>query len=325
MIIKNFELKKIDKAKLKILLFYGKNDGLKEDTINETFLKSFNGNLNRYDEQNFITNYENIVSELLNESLFENNKIIIISRVSDKILNMIDNISKKNINDVVIILKSGILEKKSKLRTFFEKSKNLIAVPFYDENSKDLARIVIEFLNKKKIKLSRESINLLVSRSSGDRENIKGELDKIYNYSISKKNINFEIVKKLSNLAENFSVSELADSYLEKNSKNVVKILNENNFSQDDCILILRTILNKSKRLLNIIKRFEEIKNIEEVISNTKPPIFWKDKEIVKNQVKNWKMVDLKKKIYQINEAESLVKKNSQNSLNLVSDFILNY
>ena len=168
-------------------------------------------------------------------------------------------------------------------------------------------------------------MNLLINRANGDRENIKVELEKIYNYSLSNKKIDFEIVKKLSNLTENFGASELADSFLERNSKNVVKILNENNFAQDDCILIIRTILNKSKRLLNIIERYQEIKNIDEVISTTRPPIFWKDKEIIKKQVKNWKDIELKNKIYQINEIESLVKKNSQNSLNIISDFVLNY
>ena len=82
---------------------------------------------------------------------------------------------------------------------------------------------------------------------------------------------------------------------------------------------------NKSKRLLNIIERFQKNNNLEEVISNTKPPIFWKDKEVIKKQVNNWKLIDLKNKIYQINEIESLIKNNSQNSLNIVSDFILNY
>ena len=192
MIIKYFQLKKTDKKKLKVLLFYGKNNGLKEDTINQVFLENFDGSLNRYDEQYFINNYENIISELLNESLFENKKIIIISRVSEKIYKFIDDISKRNINDVVIILKTGILEKKSKLRTFFEKSKTLIIVPFYDDNTQDLTKIVVEFLSNNKINMSREAMNLLINRSNGDRENIKVELEKIYNYSISNKKIDFE-------------------------------------------------------------------------------------------------------------------------------------
>ena len=261
----------------------------------------------------------------MTKSLFDSKKILIISRVSDKISKYIEEINNREINDISIILKSGILEKRSKLRSLFEKNNKLITIPFYEESSSELTQVVINFLRDNKIKLSRESVNLLVNRSSGDRENIKIELEKILNYSFSNKNIDFEVINKLSNLAENFGINELVDSYLEKNLKNVVKILNENNFSQDDCVLITRTMQNKSKRLLNIIERFQKNNNLEEVISNTKPPIFWKDKEVIKKQVNNWKLIDLKNKIYQINEIESLIKNNSQNSLNIVSDFILNY
>ena len=128
----------------------------------------------------------------------------------------------------------------------------------------------------------------------------------------------------MTNLNENYGVNELADNYLEKNKKNIAKILNENIYSDEDCILILRTVLSKSKRLINIIKKYNETKNLDEVISNTKPPIFWKDKDSVKRQANSWKINDLKEKIYQINEVETLIKNNSKNSLNLVSDFIVN-
>ena len=144
-------------------------------------------------------------------------------------------------------------------------------------------------------------------------------------YSISNKKIELSTVEKLSNLAENFSVNLLADNYLCKNNSSIARILNENLFSDEDCILILRTILNKSKRLLTIIKNYEVSKNLDEVILNTKPPIFWKDKDIIKKQVNSWKIDDLKNKIYQINEIETFIKSNSRNSLNLISDFIFNY
>ena len=325
MIIKQYELKKIEKKKYNIYLFYGKNNGFKDDVISDFFLKNFDGKIIRYDEKEFINNFDVIATEILTKSLFESKKILIISRVSDKISKYIEEINNSEINDISIILKSEILEKRSKLRSLFERNSKLITVPFYEESSSELTQLVINFLRDNKIKLSRESVNLLVNRSSGDRENIKIELEKILNYSFSNKNIDFEVVSKLSNLAENFGISELADSFLEKNLKNVVKILNENNFSQDDCILITRTVLNKSKRLLNIIERFQKNNNLEEVISNTKPSIFWKDKEIVKKQVNNWKLIDLKNKIYQINEIESLIKNNSQNSLNILFNFMLNY
>ena len=325
MIIRHFELKKFNKKSYNLILFHGKNEGLQKEVLSENFINNFDGIVNKYDESDFIYNFETILSEILNKSLFDDSKIIIVSRVSDKILKNIEKIIEKNLVDVKIILKSGVLEKKSKLRNFFEKSKILISVPFYDDNLQTLANLANEFLRKHKIKISRESLNLLVNRSSGSRDHLKLELEKILYYSLSEKNIDFEIIQKLSNLAESHNVSELADNYLAKNQKNVARILNENNYSNEDCILIIRTILNKSKRLLNIVDSYENNKNLDEVISSVRPPIFWKDKDIVKKQAISWKLDDLKKNIYKINEIEAILKTNSQNSLNLISDFIVNY
>ena len=188
-----------------------------------------------------------------------------------------------------------------------------------------MLQIINQFLKENKIIISRESINLIINRSSGNRHNLKNELNKILSYSFTSKQIDIDVIKKLTNLSENYDVSELTNNYLEKNTKKVSKILNENNYSDEDCVLILRTLLNKSKRLLNIIERYKSIKNIEDVISSTKPPIFWKEKETIKKQAISWKINDLKSKIYKINEIELLIKNNSKNSLNLVSDFIVNY
>ena len=325
MIIRSYEANKTNLEGRSIILLYGKNEGLQNETVEKTFIADFKGSINKYEENEFINNYETISSEILTKSLFDEKKILIISRVGEKILKYIEEVSDRNIEDIAIILKAGLLEKRSKLRIFFEKSKKFAIIPFYEDDTKTLSSLVYEFLNKNSIKLSRESINLLVGRSSGSRENLKKELSKIYNYSHSNKEITFEVVKKLSNLAENFGVNELADNYLSKNKKNIIKILNENNYSDDDCILILRTILNKSKRLLNILENYKKNENLDDVISKTKPPIFWKDKEVVKRQANTWKLKDLKTKMYEINEVETLVKSNSKNSLNLVSDFIVNY
>ena len=325
MIIKSYEANKSNLERRNMILLYGKNEGLQNETVEKTFIADFKGSINKYDENEFINSYETISSEILTKSLFDEKKILIISRVGERILKYIEEISDRNIEDTVIILRAGLLEKRSKLRIFFEKSKKLAIIPFYEDDARTLSSIANEYLNKNKIKLSRESINLLVGRSSGSRENLKKELSKIFNYSHSNKEITFEVVKKLSNLAENFGVNELADNYLSKNKKNIIKILNENNYSDDDCILILRTILNKSKRLLNILENYKKNENLDDVISKTKPPIFWKDKEVVKRQANTWELKDLKTKMFQINEVETLVKSNSKNSLNLVSDFIVNY
>ena len=325
MIIKQYQIKNLDLDKYNLYLLYGKNEGLQNEVISEKFLKNFKGELNRYDENEFINNNETLISEFYNKSLFDNEKIIIISRSTDRIVKFIENILEKVVDNVKIILKSGALEKRSKLRTLFEKNNTIITIPFYEDDEQNLTPIVNNFINKNNINLSRESINLIVSRAGGDRENLKQELDKIYNYAITNKNVRLETIQRLSNLAENFSVNELADSYLEKNKKNVAKILNENNYSDEDCILILRTILNKSKRLLNVIKKYNKDENLDEVISSHRPPIFWKDKIIVKKQAKLWDLEDLKNKIFKINNIEALVKTNSKNALNLVSDFVVNY
>ena len=325
MIIKNFELGKIDISNYQLFLIYGKNIGLQNQLINTYFVNNFDGEISKYEENEFIINSDIIFTELLNRSLFGNKKILIISRASDKILNFIEELSYKNIFDVKVILKSSVLDKRSKLRSFFEKDKTVITIPTYEDNERNLYSIVNNFLNEHKIKISREAINLIISRSSGDRQNLKHELDKIMNYSLTTKNITYEIIEKLSNLSENYDVNELANSYLSKNIKNITKIFNENNYSNEDCILILRTLLNKSKKLLTIINKYKQTNNLDEVISSAKPPIFWKDKEIIKIQAKSWKIEDLKVKIYELNEIEAIVKANSNNSLNLVSDFFINY
>ena len=324
MIKKYFDLKKTNLDDYNLYLFYGNNDGLQNEVINDNFTNNFKGSVNRYDENEFINNYEVVSSELLTSSLFEKEKIIIISRTSDKLLKLVEEILDKAIKDIKIILKSSVLEKRSKIRNFFEKRKDLITVPFYEDNLNTLSTIVIKFLNQNNINMSRESINLLANRANGSRKILKIELDKILNYSFTNKKIDLSIVKKLTNLNENYSVNELADNYLERNKKNIAKILNENNYSDEDCILILRTVLSKSKRLFSIIEKYNETRNLDDAISNTKPPIFWKDKESIKKQANSWKINDLKEKIYQINEVETLVKNNSKNSLNLISDFIVN-
>ena len=325
MIVKSYEVSKIDISRYNFYLIYGRNEGLQKNIINECFLKNSKTQVILYEESEFISKSEVITEEMLSQSLFGSEKVIIVSRVSGKILDKIQEITNRNIGNTKIILKSSSLDKKSKLRNFFEKEKELIIIPVYEDNKRDLFEIVNKFLTENKIKTSREAVNLLINRASGDRENLNIELEKILNYSLTNKLIDIKTIEKLTNLATNYEVNELVENYLSKNSKNVSKILNENNYSNEDCMLILRTILVKSKRLLNIIEKNNVIKNIDEVISNAKPPIFWKEKENVKLQVNNWKIEDLKKKIYQINEVETLIKKNSQNSLNLISDFIINY
>ena len=324
MIIKNYELNKLRNSNIKLYLLYGENEGHKNEAINEYFILKFEKNIYRYEEDEILKNYNSFVSNLLNKSFFEEEKIIIVSRGSDKILKLVEEIINNKIEDIKLVINCGLLDKKSKIRTFFEKNKSTICIPFYADELKTLKYLANDFFKKKKISISQETVNYLIERSKGDRINLKNELIKIENFSNNKKKISTEELLKLTNLAENYSVSELIDNCLSKNSKKTVNILNENNYSAEDCILIIRTMLMRAKRLLKLQENLEETKNIEETISTFKPSIFWKDKEIVKEQIKNWNVEDTKKLIYKINEIEILIKKNSSNSLHIISDFILN-
>ena len=323
MIKKSFEINKLIISKYKIFLLYGKNYGLQNDIVNNFFLKDFSGDIIRYDENDAIIQYDNIISECQNKSLFNEEKLIIISRVTDKILKLINDVVDRNIDKIKIVLKATVLDKKSKLRSLFERGSELLTIPVYEDSLKSLSYLVERFIDKNKIKISKESTNLIVERAKGDRENLKIELNKLLNYSTSNKSIGYDTIKKLSNLAENYTVNELSDAYLCKNKKRISKILNENIYNNEDCILILRTILGKSKRLIEILDCLKETKNIDKVLSNIKPPIFWKEKEVVKQQLKLLNSSKTQDLIYKVNEIELLIKKRPETSINITTDFIV--
>ena len=322
MIIKVFELTKINPNLDKFFLLYGENEGLK-DELTKNIEKKFDKNIYRYEEKEILENKENFFNGILTKSLFESEKLLIISRVTDKIRTLIEEIVEKDISDITVIFIAGLLDKKSKLRAFFEKNKKTICIAFYPDTHQTLNILANNYFKKKKISLSQEMINLIIERSRGSRQNLNNELDKIGNYCQNNNKINFEVLLKLTNLAENYNVSELTDVCLSRNTKRTAKILNENILSTDDTMLIIRTFLSKTKRLLKIQEEIKSNKNIENTLKNFKPPIFWKDKEIVKQQITKWTLSDLKKLIIEINDIELLVKKNSSNSINILSDFIL--
>ena len=320
MIIKSFEINKINLNLNKFFLFYGKNDGLKNE-FTKNIVKNKYKTLN-YEEKEILDNKGNFVENLLTKSLFDDQKVIIIKRSTDKILSIIEDLNSKKIEDIIVI-NSDNLEKKSKLRSFFEKDKKLICVPFYPDNDQTLSKIAFNFFKNKNIPISQANMNLIINKCNGDREILLNELNKIEYYSINGKKIGNDEILKLINLNENHSVSELVDNCLAKNKKKIIDILNENNFNNEDCILITRSFLNKSKKILQLSTEFKKNKNIELTISSAKPPIFWKDKEITKKQLNHWKPENIKKLIYKLGEIEFLIKKNLNNSINLITDFIL--
>ena len=324
MIIKSFEISKIKLNNHKFYLFYGDNEGLKEETIKNLFEKNYSNKIHRYEEKEILDNTNDFFNSILTKSFFDNEKLIIINRATDKIKNIIEELIEKNPEDIQVILNSKNLEKKSILRKIFEKEKLILCVPFYEDNNQTLNSMINLFFRSKKIPVSQQLINILIERSRGDRKNLNNELEKIENFSSNKKALNLEEIIKLTNLADNYSASELIDHSLAKNTRKTVTILNENNYSDEDNIIIIRTLLAKLKRLIKIYELVDEKKNIEHAISTFKPPIFWKDKPLISQQLKSWTRDHLKNLIYKTNEIEFLIKKNSTVAKNILSDFIIN-
>ncbi len=323
MIVKPYELDKI-KNDLKIFLFYGKNEGLKKLYISQLLKKNENSNVIKYDEKEILDNENIFFENILSNSLFENEKNIVINRGTDKISEIIIDLIARNINGVTVIINASVLEKKSKLRKLFEKEKSLACIATYQDTNEILSNLALAFFKKIKISISQQNINLIVDKCGGDRLNLENELEKIKIYLTEKKSISTEEISKLINLSENHTFYELIDNCLAKNTNKTVNILNENNFSNEDCIIILRTFLLKAKKILNLSIEYEKNKDINQTINSAKPPIFWKEKDIVKTQLNKWKPEKIKELIYHINDIELQIKKDYNNSILLVTDFILN-
>ena len=321
MIIKSFEVNKLNLNKNPFVLLYGKNDGLKKE-IKKNILKNKIITSN-YEEKEIIDNFNNFIEELNTKSLFEDEKLIIINRASDKILKILSEIIDKNNEDLIIIVDAENLEKKSKLRSFFEKEINCACIPVYPDTQTTLSKIAFDYLNKRKIPISSSNVNTIINRCNGDRKILLMELEKIEIFAKEGKKITAENIAKLTNLVENHSISELVDNCLAKNKHKTINILVENNFSNEDCVQITRIFLNKLKKILKLSTEYQKNKDLDLTISLAKPPIFWKEKEITKQQIINSNPEKLRRSLFKVNEIELLIKKNYENSINLITDFIM--
>ena len=322
MIVKELEFNKIDINRYSLYLLHGKNEGSKKEIISKIISKNKKIEIQKLEEKQILENQELFLEELLSSSLFSSEKLIIINRATDKILKNIESIYEKKINGLIIIINSDILEKKSKLRNFFEKEKELICVPFYPYTNQTLSLLANKFFREKKISMSQSNINLIINKCNGDREFLENELIKIELFLFRKKNLDNNELTKLINLIENHSISELIDGCLINNSKKVSLILNENNFNNEECIIIIRTFLAKTKKILKLANNYAKNNNLEITVSEAKPPIFWKEKDAVKLQLQKWTPDMLKKSISNINHVELELKKNSQSSLSILMNCI---
>ena len=323
MILKQYEISKINLKEFPVLLFYGQNSGAKEEEMLNLINRDKDIKPDIYEEKQVLENYETFHNHIISDSLFEEKKIIIIKRGTDKLLKIIQDLTEKRLSNLLLIIDSANLEKKSKLRNFFEKNKKLICIPFYLDSTSQLNQIINNYFKQINFPISQSNINLIVNKSNGDRGILKKELQKIEMFISNKKKLTSTNLTELLNIAENYNISELVDECLAKNTKKINIILNENNFNNEDCIVIVRTFLNKSKKILKLSSEFKKNKNLDLTISSAKPPIFWKDKEITKQQINEWKPENIKKLIYELSEIELKIKKNLSISVNLITNFIL--
>ena len=322
MISKYYEINKF-KNKINFFLFYGENEGQKIDVIQSSFKEFTKENTFKYTEKDVIENKQLLFESIYSKSFFENEKLILISDVTDKISDLIEKIISDNVSDVIIILIAKRLDKKSKIRNFFEKEKIALIVPFYEDNLQTLITIAKKILSENKINLSQENLNFIIERSQGDRISLKNELQKIVLLSKDKTKIDLNDISKITNLNENYSASELVDNCLCKNRKKTLNILNENIPSTEDNILILRTFLNKLKRLRKLRINFNGSNNIDQTINSFKHSIFWKEKDLIKQQIKMWELNDIETFIVDLSNTERLIKKNPQISNQIINNMIL--
>ena len=322
MILKSFEIEKNIQniRKFRFTLIYGENLGLK-DKLKEEIIKIFdNYEIISIYQEDFNKNKDILINEFKNTSLFSNKKLIIVHQASDKLTKDIVSLkSGKETTKIVMI--SELLEKKSKLRSLFEKDKELSIIPCYDDNDYTLQRIVNDELKGFK-NLTKEVIELILETSNKDRKKILSNVQKIKTY-FEKKIIQIEELENLLNSDRNEVFENIRDAALSGDKEKLNKLLDNFTFSQDDAFQYLNIINFRLIKLLELHNLGEN--NLDLAVKNIKPPIFWKDRPIILQHAKKWQKQTLKKALLYIGHTEGIIKKNSYlNSATLLKNSITN-
>ena len=318
MIIKSYEVQKnkSNLSKYNFFLLYGENLGLKKDI--RKFIKtgieqgSNNAEILFLYEDEILDDEENYYNLIYTGSLFSNKKIITIYEATDKIIKKISDIYDKYPENVFLIIFSGILEKRSKLRNFFEVNKKAICIPCYLDSEKDLEVIAQLELKKNNIILSQEAINLLIEKSNSDRNNLRNEIGKIHSYSLNKKKLELTDIISLINFSGDYKSDIFINECLCGNITQYKKIISELYVNTVNQILLLRILSNKIQRLIKIKAKENKSNNVDNLINAIKPTVFWKEKPLLKKQLSIWSLNNLNKIIDEINNIELLCKKNPQ-------------
>jgi DNA polymerase-3 subunit delta len=315
MLLKSQELnlKKKDFFKGRIVLLYGENQDLIKD-LNEQILIKFKDEQKiqkNIFEEDVIKNPENTINYYLNGSLFDENKnILVIKNCSDKIIETLNKI-KNNIDENTIIINAEILLKNSKLRQFGEYDKLAVCIPCYQETKLDIIKFLAQQLQINKIQLSEKQIEIIINSSSLKRSKIKEVIEKLNLYKNSEK-ISDQAIDEICTDIDLKKNDEIIDILLSKNEKNINEFIsNMSNYEKNfiEIIIILRSFIIK---ILDIQKNNKNL-SIDERIERYKPPIFWKDKDRIKNILKIWSANNLEKFLSNLNTIENEFKRNDLN------------
>ena len=318
MIAKSYEvLQNISKfLNYNMFLFYGENFGLKNEIqqLIKNKIKQEDSKveyLSLY-ENDITENKENFYNTIYSGSLFSNKKVIIIKNCTDKIINQMEELSEKKLEGVLVVISADVLDKKSKLRNLFEKNTQTLCVPCYADNTRDLELVALKILKENNITASKEIINLLIEKSNNDRGNLHNEIEKIKSFAVDKKKLEIDEIKSIINFSGEYKSDSLINECLCGNILQYKKILSEIYSNTINQIFLLRILSNKIHKLLSMKEVEKNYSNIDNLLSASRPPIFWKDKPIVKKQLTIWNFNDLKKINNEIDNTELLCKKNPQ-------------
>jgi len=301
-------------------LFYGENIGLL-NSFKIKIKKNYNeAELINFTQDEIIANKQGFQTEIENQSLFSEKRIFIISQVTDKILELQNEILKASDNNKFYLF-ANLLEKKSKLRKYFEDNVNCGAVACYEDNEISLRKIALTKL-KKFQPISQRTINMIVENCNGSRIKLYNELNKIIIF-FNEEKLNDEIISRLLNISENDNFNSLKNAALNGNNALTNKLLSETIIEEDKTIMYLSIINQRINQISQINENTQKISD-EKVLLKVKPPIFWKEKPNFIQQIKKWKKnktILLQTKIY---ELEILIKKTSNlNKSNLIKKFLV--
>jgi len=293
----------IEILKSNFTLFYGENLGLK-NFFEKKLVNDKNNKVLKYSQDEILKNENNFYSEMNNISLFGEKKIFIINNATDKILTILKELIQQNAQSKCYIF-SDVLEKKSKLRNFFEKEKNVDVVPCYQDNDLSIKKLIQSSL-KEFTNLTSETINILLEVSSNDRLKLENEINKIKSYFTNKKIIQEDLIKLL-NLKEDNDFNLIKDSALIGDADLTNKLLNSTLIENEKFIFYI-TLMNYRLGKLNSVSGE---KNIEKAVNEIKPPVFWKDKPIFLKQAQKWNQKKINSALRKTYDAEVKIKSNS--------------